>query len=230
MKKLQLIPIVLLSLLLLGFQPALAQRDQVRKLEDAIDVLNDLTRISENSIPIALLQEAHGIAVIPGMLKVGLVVAGRRGSGVITVRQEDGRWSRPSFLTVTGGSFGLQAGVQSADIVLVFRNRQSVERIARTQFTIGGDASAAAGPVGRQLTGGTDARLKAEILSYSRSRGLFAGVAFDGAVLKIDDDANALFYGEPGISPDVLLFSDSVVDTPEIAATFQELLYGYTSE
>jgi lipid-binding SYLF domain-containing protein len=145
--------------------------------------------------PDKLLVDAEAIAVIPSVIKAGFGVGGRRGRGLIAVRSRDRTWSNPSYITLTGGSFGFQAGVQSTDVILVFRTRRGVDSIVGGKFTLGADASVAAGPVGRSAQASTDERLKAEILSYSRARGLFAGVALDGTRLAIDNKSNARVYG-----------------------------------
>jgi lipid-binding SYLF domain-containing protein len=132
---------------------------------------------------------------MPDVVKAGLVFGGRGGKGLMAVRGSDGTWSNPTFITLGGGSFGFQAGVQSADVVLVFRNRRGVDNIVNGKFTLGADASVAAGPVGRSAQASTDGQLKAEIYSYSRARGLFAGIALDGAVIAIDNRANRRVYG-----------------------------------
>ena len=155
-----------------------ADSDEESKLLDAIEVLHEINRIPENAIAPHLLKNAHGIAIVPGVIKLGFVVAGRHGQGVICVRNASGGWSNPSFVTLTGGSVGWQAGAQSTDVILVFKSRKSVDAIARGKFTLGADASVAAGPVGRHAEAGTDIQLKSEIYSYSRNRGLFAGVAW----------------------------------------------------
>ncbi|HEY5971470.1 MAG TPA: lipid-binding SYLF domain-containing protein, partial [Pseudoxanthomonas sp.] len=127
--------------------------------------------------------------------KAGFIFGGRRGLGLMSVKTPDGTWSNPVFVKLAGASFGLQAGVQSADVVLVFRNDRSLDNIVNGKVTLGADAGVAAGPVGRNASASTDGQLKAEIWSWSRARGLFAGVALDGAVLQIDDDANTAVYG-----------------------------------
>jgi SH3 domain-containing YSC84-like protein 1 len=151
--------------------------------------------IPARGIPRSLLADAQGIAVVPDLLKGGFVVGVRRGRGVIVVRDENGRWKPPTFVTVTGGSVGWQVGVQATDLVLVFKTKTSVESLMRGKFTIGGSMAAAAGPVGRQAEAATDAQLKAEVYSYARSRGLFAGLALDGSVIQVDTRANAAYYG-----------------------------------
>ena len=158
-------------------------------------VLTDFQAIPESAIPDKLLDEARAIVIVPDTIKAGLVVGGRRGHGVLSVKNPYGTWSNPSFVTLTGGSIGFQVGVQSADIVLVFRSDRGLESIVNGKFTLGADAGVAAGPMGRNASTATDGELKAEIWSWSRARGLFAGVALDGAVLSIDDAANEAVYG-----------------------------------
>lgn len=163
--------------------------------DNASRVLSEIQAIPESAIPDKLLDEAEAIVIVPDTIKAGLVLGGRRGRGVLSVRTPDGGWSAPSFVTLTGGSIGLQVGVQSADIILVFRTRRGLDSIVNGKFTLGADAGVAAGPLGRNAATATDGQLKAEIWSWSRARGLFAGVALDGAVLRIDHDANEAAYG-----------------------------------
>ncbi|HRN61611.1 MAG TPA: lipid-binding SYLF domain-containing protein [Luteimonas sp.] len=174
---------------------AIAGPEEDARAKDAVRVLGEVQAIPESAIPDKLLDEARAIVVVPDTLKVGLVLGGRRGHGLLSVKSPDGTWSNPSFIKLTGGSIGFQAGVQSADVVLVFRNDRSLESIVNGKVTLGADAGVAAGPVGRNAAAATDGQLKAEIWSWSRARGLFAGVALDGAVLQIDNDANQLVYG-----------------------------------
>jgi lipid-binding SYLF domain-containing protein len=174
-----------------------AANDPNVTIQDAEQVLAELVAIPARRIPKQMLAEAQAIAIIPRVIKVGFVVGVRRGQGVVMTRDAEGEWSLPQFLTLTGGSIGWQAGVQGTDVVLIFRTRTSVENLMRGKFTIGADAAAAAGPVGRNASAATDAQLRAEILSYSRSRGLFAGVSIDGSVLEINQVANTAFYGAP---------------------------------
>jgi lipid-binding SYLF domain-containing protein len=158
-------------------------------------VLTELLAIPGKQIPAALLSEAQGVAIIPRVIKIGFVAGGRRGHGVVLVRDAEGGWTLPRFIRLTGGSVGWQAGVSGTDVVLVFRTRRSVENLMKGKFTIGVDAAAAAGPVGRNAAAATDASLQAEILSYSRSRGLFLGASIDGSAVEMDNDANTVFYG-----------------------------------
>jgi lipid-binding SYLF domain-containing protein len=197
--------------------PAWAGTDENQRAAEAVKVLDEVMRMPEQAIPNKLLESAHAVAVIPSVVKAGLVVGGRHGKGLISVRSADGTWSHPSYMKLTGGSIGFQAGVQSTDVVLVFRTERGVDSIVHGKFTLGADASVAAGPVGRSAEASTDGQLKAEIYSYSRSRGLFAGVALDGAVLAIDHDANESVYG-PNTTPRaafegrVSRVSDAIVD------------------
>jgi len=184
-----------LALLLAFAGPVRAGVKEDTKANDAARVLAEIMRIPETAVPGKMFEEAHAIAVFPDVVKGGLVIGGRRGKGLISVRSADGTWSNPSFVTITGGSVGFQAGVQSSDVILVFRSPRGVDNIVNGKFTLGADASVAAGPVGRSAQASTDEQLKAEIYSYSRARGLFAGVALDGAVLSIDHKANQRAYG-----------------------------------
>ena len=198
------------------------------RAKNAVAVLNDIMQAPDKAIPRDLLRDAKAVAVIPDMLKVGFIFGGRRGEGLISVKSPDGTWSNPSFITMTGGSVGFQAGVSSTDVVLVFRTQHGVDSIVRGKFTLGADASAAAGPVGRTANASTDGQLKAEIYSYSRSRGLFAGVALDGSVLRIDYDANAAVYGA-GITPR-RIFEGGVTHVPAPVVNFRDRLEEYTSQ
>ena len=219
-------PITAALALLFAFAgPAQAGVKEDTKANDAARVLAEIMRIPETSVPSKMFSEAHAIAVFPDVVKAGLVIGGRRGKGLISVRSADGTWSNPSFVTLTGGSIGFQAGVQSSDVILVFRSPRGVDNIVNGKFTLGADAAVAAGPVGRTAQASTDGQLKAEIYSYSRSRGLFAGVALDGAVLSIDDDANAASYG-PNITPRAV-FEGRVDAVPSAVVDFRDKLEEY---
>lgn len=171
---------------------ARADGEHAERFADAVEVLAAFTQDELRGIPIELLGRAHGIAVIPNVIRGGFLIGGRRGRGVLTVRSADGRFANPALITLTGGSIGWQIGASSADLVLVFANERSVRNIESGKFTLGGDASAVAGPAGRHtavaLTG------NAEIYMYIESRGLFAGAAFEGARLDVDEEETALFY------------------------------------
>jgi lipid-binding SYLF domain-containing protein len=189
-----------LVLLMASGAPLWAQAREVRTLEAAAEVVRDLNALHLKGIPVALLREAKGVAIIPGVVKAGFLVDGRIGRGVVLGRQPDGTWGNPVFVSLAGLGIGWQAGVASTDVVLVFKTARSVDRILRgkDKLTLGGDAAVAVGPLGREAEAATDARLQAEIYSYSRSRGLFAGVSLQGAALCVDARANAAFYGVGG--------------------------------
>jgi lipid-binding SYLF domain-containing protein len=176
-----------------------AQAREQGRLLTAAEVLGELRGARDQAIPDRLLERAYGIAVIPDVTKVAWFLGGRHGHGVLVVRDKDGRFCDPVFVTMTGGSLGMQWGVQSTDIVLVFTTPKGIEGINGGKVTLGADASVAAGPVGRQASAGTDAAFKAEVYSYSRSRGAFIGIALDGGAINIDDQANAAFYNKPGV-------------------------------
>ena len=211
----RLLPALALTLFALVAPATFAGEVEDTRADEAGAVLAQILRIREDSIPEKLLAEAQAIAVVPNVVKVGFVVGGRRGRGLIAVRGADGTWSNPSFITLTGGSVGFQAGVQSADIVLVFRTAKGVDSIVNGKFTLGGDASVAAGPVGRSAQASTDEQLKAEIYSYSRARGLFAGVSLDGTALRIDNKSNQRVYGE-GTTPRAIFEGRAAVPTDAV--------------
>jgi len=174
-------------------QAAPTAREEGRLLI-ASEVLEELRTARDQAIPDRLLERAYGIAVIPDLTKVAFFAGGRHGRGVLVVRDSKGRFSDPVFISMTGGSFGWQWGVTSTDIVLVFTTPKGIEGINGGKMTLGADASVAAGPLGRTASAATDPTFKAEVYSYSRSRGVFAGLALDGTVISIDDDANERFY------------------------------------
>ncbi len=196
--------------------------DQVKKVDDAIRVLGEMMKESDKSIPESLIRDCAGIAIIPDVIRAGLVVGGRHGRGVLLVRAKDGGWSDPSFIDIKGGSIGWQAGIQSADVILVFRTPRSIENITEGQFTLGADAGIAAGPLGRTAEASTDSALKAEILSYSRSRGLYAGLTLQGSSIQEDRKANQEFYGT-AISPKEI-FAGKATAVPEAAAKLRSAL------
>lgn len=195
---------------LLAVQPASAQGHVAGTLWSASEVLEAMQALPLKCIPPALMNDAQGIAIIPGVIKGGFVIGGRYGQGVVLGRNPDGTWSNPVFVTLAGGSIGWQVGVQSTDIILVFKTRKSLERLlqGKGKVTLGVDAAVAAGPAGRQVEAGTDAQLSAEIYSYSRSRGLFVGVSLEGAGITNDADANRIFSLQP--RPEEIQASDKL--------------------
>lgn len=200
--------------------PSVAAARQDARLLTAIQVLEELYQMPEQSIPTWLLERAYAVAVIPEVIKVGLAtIGGRRGKGVLVVRKDDGSWSNPIFVNLTGGSVGFQVGVQSTDVVLVFTSRQSIEGIVGGKVTLGADASVAAGPVGRQSSAATDIGLTAQVYSYSRAKGLFLGVALDGSALTIDHRSNEQYYGRAGVLASDIMRADTAT-APSTAQTF----------
>jgi lipid-binding SYLF domain-containing protein len=182
-----------------GSGATLADSKTDKKLEDCRKVFESFTDLSEQSVPSWMLERAYGIVVIPQVIKGAVIFGGRGGRGCMAVRNADGSWSNPVFVTLAGGSWGFQFGVQSSDVVLVLMSRQSVEGISGGKVTLGADASVAAGPLGRSASANTDATFKAQVLSYSRSEGLFFGVALDGSVISIDDKYNWSAYDQPDL-------------------------------
>ena len=222
----------ILSLLVLAgllfISPVHAASKEEKRVADAADVLDQLLRIPEQTIPPQLLARAYAVAVIPNVVKVGFGVGARRGKGIIVVRQDDNSWSNPAFVALTGGSIGWQIGAQSTDVILVFKTRKGVDGIANGKLTLGADASIAAGPVGRHTGVATDLAMQAEVVSYSRSRGLFAGVALEGAGVTMDRKANAAFYSAADMTPEKV-FASSPNIAPDIANKFVQLLTTQTS-
>lgn len=220
----------LLMALLAPAPGALAQTRESATVDTATIVFREIMGLPEEGIPPALLGGAQAIAIIPNVFKAGFLAGVRHGRGVLMVRTTDGSWSAPVFVTLTGGSFGFQAGVSSTDVILVFKNRRSLESFlnGRGKFTLGADAAVAAGPVGRQLEAGTDALLSSEIYSYSRSRGLFAGVSLEGAGLALDWRSNNSFYNDDAVSPTSILGGVAEVPIPRSAERLRGWLNYYT--
>lgn len=174
---------------------AVAQEKEQKRIEASTTTLADFGKMGE-SIPGELLAITQGIIIVPKLINAGFVVGGKRGRGIAMVKNEDGSWSNPVFVTITGGSVGAQIGIQSVEMVLIFKHSSSLKDINKSSFTLGGDLSVAAGPVGRSSSANTDYKLDAEVYSYSRSKGLFAGISLNGASLDIDKAANTSFYGK----------------------------------
>jgi lipid-binding SYLF domain-containing protein len=204
MNKLQVIFVASLIVVTLGSAQLCAGRKELTTVEQSIEVLRANAAIPLKAISPAILREAQGVAIFPHVVKAGLVFDHEFGRGVVLVRQPDGSWSDPVFVTIEGGGVGLEAGVEAIDLVLVFKSPASLDRVlkGKGKLTLGTDASVAAGPLGRDAEVATDKLLKADVYSYSRSRGLFAGVALDGAKLKVDGKANEGFYNVRGFRPE----------------------------
>ncbi|HJV36996.1 lipid-binding SYLF domain-containing protein [Geomonas sp.] len=200
------VSLVLVALLLVGaWATAALARNEAKDVRDSADVLKEVMKIPEKGIPPALLKDAKAVVIIPDTIKGAFIVGGQHGTGVLMVRKDNGQWSDPLFISISGASVGWQIGGKATDLILVFKNKRGVEGLLKgTKFTLGADASVAAGPVGRDAQAATDAMLKSEILSYSRTRGLFGGVSLEGAVLLVSKDANAHYYGKSLTSQEVI--------------------------
>jgi lipid-binding SYLF domain-containing protein len=212
--------VLLLSLILFATTVE-AQDKQQQKLDASTKVVQEFGKLRE-SIPKQLMQKTEGIIIIPGLINASFMVGGKRGKGIAMVKNENGTWSNPVFLTLTGGSFGFQAGIQSVDLVLVFLNKNSLLNISKSSFTLGGDISVAAGPLGRTSSAGTDYKMESEVYSYSRSKGLFAGISVSGSSLDIDQKANESFYGSD-FDADALFTNKKTSTVPSVKTLKQTL-------
>jgi lipid-binding SYLF domain-containing protein len=169
-----------------------------QRLAESAKAFSEIMSAEDKAIPGSLLDKSECIVIIPGMVKAGFVVGGQGGRGAVSCRgAEKAGWGAPAMLEMGGGSVGLQIGASATDVVMLVMDRTGMDSLLKSKFTLGGDASVAAGPIGRASTAETDAAMKAKILSYSRSRGVFAGVSLKGSTLKQDDDANKALYGKP---------------------------------
>jgi lipid-binding SYLF domain-containing protein len=175
----------------------LAQADEAARIKESTTVLQEILNAPDVSVPKWVAEKVQGIAVFPSVKKAGLLVGGQWGRGILSAKStKSGTWSAPAFLTLTGGSIGAQIGGEAVDLVLVIIDERGLEQLTRNQFKIGADAGVAAGPVGRTAEASTDIQMRAKILSYSRARGLFAGITLNGSTIKQDRDANERFYGQ----------------------------------
>jgi len=222
---------IVLGLLALAPRPCPAEKTsfgpETQRIENAINVLNELVGLPAEGIPARIFQKSSGIAVIPGVIKAAYGLGGQYGKGIIVLRNEKNEWSNPVFISLYGGSIGWQIGVQKADFILVFKTVQTIRNIAQGKITMGADVSVSAGPVGKTAEANTDLELKAEILSYSKSRGLFAGVSVKGATIQIDKEANRIFYEKGEISVDEI-FSGENVKAPAIVEKLKTVLAEYS--
>lgn len=192
------------------------------RLADAADVLSDMMSMSDKGIPQDLIEKSQCVVVIPGLKKAGFIVGGKYGAGFAMCRRKGGTgWSAPAAVKIEGGSVGFQIGGSEQDVVLLVMNQRGVRKLLEDKFTIGAEATAAAGPLGREASAQTDAQMRAEILSYSRSRGLFAGLAIQGATLRPDLDANHRLYGRSMTNSEIL--NGNVAAPPE-ASKLEALL------
>jgi len=198
------------------------RRDEVKRLARATDVFQEIMKTPDKGIPGDLLDKSACIAIVPGLKKGGLGLGGKYGKGLIMCRKPNRNWTAPSFITIEGGSIGFQIGFTQIDVVMLFMNKNGVDKLIGDKFTIGADASAAAGPVGRQTAAQTNIRLDAEILTYSRAKGLFAGISLDGATLRSDKDDNRDFYGKDLDVRSILI--DGTVEMPAEARSLASAL------
>jgi lipid-binding SYLF domain-containing protein len=199
-----------------------AREDAVDRLDRSTIVLHEILGMPDKGIPDEVLQHARCVAVIPHMVKGGFVFGAKGGKGVATCRTSNG-WSAPAFITISGGSWGLQIGVEAVDVVLIFQNDKAIQHLLSSNFHIGADASAAAGPVGRHAEAGTDWKLDTEILTYSRAKGVFAGLTLEGASLRQDNDSRHVIYGR-GVTTRALLLGKVAV--PAVAEPFLAEVHG----
>jgi lipid-binding SYLF domain-containing protein len=213
-----------------GLRAQRASDDETRRIQDSIQVLQSLVSAPDDRIPQRLLDGAQAIVVIPSLIKGGFVLGAKHGTGVISVRDPTAdTWSPPVFVTMTGGSIGWQIGVESIDLALLVMNRDSIDKLLQDKFTLGGNLSVAAGPVGRSGDAATDAQVSAQILAYSRAQGLFAGATFEGATIHADDSANRAFYGQTISLRNLISAAPERGRTlPEAAVTWQQTLQRLT--
>lgn len=221
MKTLKLSMLLVFSLI---FFVAKSQDKAQDKITASTKVITEFSKMKEK-IPQQMFAVTEGIIIIPKMINAGLVLAGKRGKGIAMVKLADGTWSNPVFVILTGGSVGFQAGVQSVDLVLIFKSRTTLENIGTGSFTLGGDVSVTAGPVGRNSSASTDYKLEAEVYSYSKSKGLFGGISLSGSALDVDKKVNTSFYKEETDAK--TLFADGTKDsspaTQELKKTLEDL-------
>jgi len=196
------------------------------RLQNAGDVLHQIMAAPDKGIPQEVLEHAKCIAVVPHMVKGGFIFGAEGGRGVATCRTAEG-WSAPAFFAITGGSWGLQIGVEGVDLVMVIQNEKGMQQLLSSKFQLGGDASVAAGPVGRHASADTDWKLNAEVLTYSRAKGIFAGLDLSGSAVRRDDDSMKAVYG-PGVTTRAVLHGD--VPAPAPAQPFLDAVKGAKAE
>ena len=215
----------LLAVLAIAVSNAAFAADREIKVDDRLDAsaetLTDMMRAADKGIPQDLLDKAHCVVVIPGMKKAGFIFGAKYGRGFAACRRSGSGWSAPAAMRVEGGSVGFQIGASETDVVLLVTNDGGMKHLLSDKFTIGGDATAAAGPIGRDASAQTDAMMKAEMLSYSRSRGLFAGISLEGATLRPDEETNRELYGRDATNREILTGD---FKTPAVAEKFKHAL------
>jgi len=227
MKKLALLTLIVsLCSFALGADDQPKESKASDRVQAAADVLNEIQAAPDSGIPQEILGRSQCVAVVPSMLKGGFIVGGKYGRGLASCRTAKG-WSSPAFFTVKGGSFGFQIGGQAVDLVMLIMNNDGMQHLLSSQFALGADASVAAGPVGRHAEGNTDWKMRAQVLTYSRARGVFAGVSLNGAVVKQDKDSTREFYGHMVTSKAALT---GEVDPPAEANAFLSTLAKWAQE
>ena len=218
---------ILLPLFFLLALGAWAKSKEAERISNAAEALKQIMATPDKGIPTNYLERAHCLAIIPGMKKLAFGIGAQRGLGVVSCRKAGGAWGPPSMISLHGGSAGFQLGGESIDLVMLIMNRRGAEFLTSNKFNVGGDLSAAAGPVGRDATASTDIAMNAEIYTYSRARGLFGGISLKGAVLKADDDGNKQLYGRRVEARSLLL--DGAEAPPADAQPFMNALARYTA-
>ena len=193
-----------------------------KRLQDAAAVVNEMMGMPDKGVPQSVLDKAQCIVVIPGLKKAAFIVGGQYGRGFASCRRSGGGWGPPAAVKLEGGSFGLQLGGQSTDVILLVMDQRGMDHLVSDKFTIGADAAAAAGPVGRDAKADTDVMLHAEILSYARSRGAYAGLSLEGSTMRPDNEENRKLYGRDITNKDILV--QGTVSTPAVARTFTQAL------
>jgi SH3 domain-containing YSC84-like protein 1 len=218
------IAVILFAVTLMVIGPAAQAKDSeaVKRANKAATVFREIMAAPDKGVPLELLDHASCVAVFPSVKKGGFVVGGQYGKGVVSCRRDDGAWGSPAYFTIGGGSFGLQLGGQAVDLILIFMNGDGVEGLLKDKFEIGAGAAASAGPLGRNTHASTDLLMKAQILSYSRSRGLFAGLELKGAVVAPDGGANREVYGSDATAREIIV-EGKVRTPPEIQSYPQTL-------
>jgi lipid-binding SYLF domain-containing protein len=219
----RVLPLILLTSVLFAAE----KKDDTKRLKEAAAVFTEIMDTPDKAIPQELLEKAHCAVIVPGLKKGAFIIGAKYGRGFLTCRKQGGvGWSAPAGVRVEGGSLGFQIGGSETDVVMLVMNERGAERLLSSKFTLGGDASVAGGPVGRSVTAQTDATMRAEILSWSRSRGVFAGISLQGATLREDIDANEALYGSKKTNREIVT---TAVAAPAEAAPLLRILNKYSS-
>jgi len=216
--------VAIMIALTLGFSSAQAGKDEDLKVLQSAKALKDLLNLPENAIPPILFEKAYAIAIIPSTIKVGLLFGGQYGNGVICVKDDNGVWGNPVFITLMEGSFGLQLGASSSDLVLAFKTKRAVDGLITSKLTLGLDASVAAGPVGREVGVNGDIFFEQEVYTYAMTKGLYLGLSLAGSSLMVDEGANTRFYGHDATPTDI--FNNYQIKAPAVVDTLKLIFNG----